>query len=67
MIDEYLSNLKSDYYNEKDDELQQDFDQLRIVSQTNIRLRKDNIYQDFEMEEERIRSKFILNLQDLRE
>ena len=67
MIDEYLSNLKSDYYNEKDDELQQDFDQLWIVSQTNIRLRKDNIYQDFEMEEERIRSKFILNLQDLRE
>jgi len=35
--------------------MQNEVDQVRIVSQTNMRLRRDNAYQNCESQEERIR------------
>lgn len=44
-----------------------EFEQLRIASQTNVRLRKESIIADYESQEERARQRYLNSANDLRD
>lgn len=58
ILEDQLTNFRQDYANEMEDEMNNEIDQVRIVSQTNLRLRRDNAYLNCESLEDRIRQKF---------
>ena len=53
--------------NEREDEMHSEFEQLRIASQTNVRLRKESIIADYESQEERARQRYQNSTNDLRD
>ena len=67
ILHDHLVNFRADIYNELEDEMQTKFEQLRVESQSSLRVRKDNFYQEQDIQEERYRQRFLANTKELRD
>ena len=47
--------------------MQMKIDQIRAESQSQLRVKKDECYRELELEEDRLRQRFLTNLKELRE
>lgn len=43
------------------------FDQIRVKSQSQMRVKKDENYRELDLEQERLRQRFLTNIKELRE
>lgn len=50
-----------------EDEMQMKFDQIRVKSQSQMRVKKDENYRELDLEQERLRQRFLTNIKELRE
>lgn len=47
--------------------MQMKFDQIRVKSQSQMRVKKDENYRELDLEQERLRQRFLTNIKELRE
>ena len=63
----YLDNVRGEVKNDRDDEHQANKEDILLESQIKVRQKKDNVIQNFEIQEQRLRQKFLTNIADERD
>ena len=62
LTNEHIEQLRLDTQNKLEDDMQADQEQERLASQTKLRQRKECVYDELQIQEQRIRQKFAAEL-----